>query len=354
MAGDAASGWQACAAVAGVGRINRKYQLLRDDDARLFALRFPGLWKLTAQEFDEAARSRPAVRTQQAHAVEKNSHLENGEILNCAGVTGFRGFFLNLIQELREREIKITLHGDVGNFLVEQSALQRFVGSCQRGKRGDDIGISCGRLAAGKFGDFIGDSCHQLLMRMQNLLRDAFLEERRIERQLPFVFVLITVRRDQVRAIRRTVDGHFALRAAADSTDFFAFGRTVANRLALFTNRTVQWLSPDGKRKPEAYARPGRKQKPKARSGHDDFFLKAPSGDNQQKRAHGEKGQPVDPQVSYAGTPQDHTARNIDEIACRDEIADHVEKLGHGLTRKNVTRKKDTRQDGKKSQLHGL
>src|SRR5579863_6622760 len=97
-----------------------------------------------------------------------------------------------------------------------------------------------------------------------------------------------------------------------------------------------------------------KKTKTKAWSGHDDFLLKAPRGDYQQKRAHGEERQPVQPQVSDAGTAQNHSARDIDEIARRNEITDHIEEFGHGLPRKNVTRKKNTWQDRQKRQLHGL
>lgn len=77
-------------------------------------------------------------------------------------------------------------------------------------------------------------------MRVENFLRDSFLEEWRFGRERPLVLVFIAMRGDQIAALRRAADGDFASRTAAERTDLFSFGRTVARRLALFTDWTVQ------------------------------------------------------------------------------------------------------------------
>lgn len=52
------------------------------------------------------------------------------------------------------------------------------------------------------------------------------------------MLILVTMRSDQVRAIHGTIDGDFAVGAAADRADFFAFGRTETIRLAFLADRT--------------------------------------------------------------------------------------------------------------------
>src|SRR6267142_2812895 len=51
---------------------------------------------------------------------------------------------------------------------------------------------------------------------------------------------------------------------------------------------------------------------------------------------------------------QNYSAGDIDEIASGNEIAQPVEKLGHGLQRENVSGKKDAGQNGQERQLHGF
>jgi hypothetical protein len=86
---------------------------------------------------------------------------------------------------------------------------------------------------------------HQLLMGVKDVLRDGFVEERCVFRQRALVFVFVAVRGDEISAVGRTADGDFALRAAADGTDFFALGGAIARGFALLTNRTVQAIPLD-------------------------------------------------------------------------------------------------------------
>jgi hypothetical protein len=52
------------------------------------------------------------------------------------------------------------------------------------------------------------------------------------------VLVLITMRGEQVRAIRRAIDRYFAAGTAADGADGFALGRTKTVGLAFFADWT--------------------------------------------------------------------------------------------------------------------
>jgi len=46
-----------------------------------------------------------------------------------------------------------------------------------------------------------------------------------------------------MRTIRGTIDGHFALGAAADGADFLALGRTISGGFAFFTDGTGHEVS---------------------------------------------------------------------------------------------------------------
>jgi len=63
------------------------------------------------------------------------------------------------------------------------------------------------------------------------------------------MLILVTVRGNQVTAIRRTGDRNFPLRAAAHRADLLCLGRTKTSRFSLFTNWTKQIRSP-GRPKP--------------------------------------------------------------------------------------------------------
>jgi hypothetical protein len=145
-------------------------------------------------------------------------------------------------------------------------------------------------------------------MRVKNFLRNSLVEERRLLGKSSLMFVFVTVRGDKIGAAGRTVDGDLALGAAADGTNFFAFGGTIAGRLAFFADRTVQTIPLDfadttnGNRNSAGYDGPAIKTKQRrlspvarARSGHDDFVVKAACGDDQKKRPDRKKSETVEP-----------------------------------------------------------
>ena len=102
------------------------------------------------------------------------------------------------------------------------------------------------------------------------------------------------------------------------------------------------------------YRSTARNTKVAGRSGHDDFVLEATRGDDEQKAAHSEEGERIRPEMDDTGAAQNHAACDVDEIAGGNEIAERVEKLGHGLARENISGKKDAWQNGEKRELHGF
>src|ERR1035438_5371607 len=89
-------------------------------------------------------------------------------------------------------------------------------------------------------------------------------------------------------------------------------------------------------------------------SRHDDLILEPSRRNHQQYRPDREERQRIGPQVRPACPAQNNSPRNIDEISCRYEVTQRIEKLRHGLPREDISRKKDTRKNRKKSQLHSL
>ena len=55
-----------------------------------------------------------------------------------------------------------------------------------------------------------------------------------------------------------------------------------------------------------------------------------------------------------AGSAEDDATRDVDVIRGGNEIADGIEKGGHGLTRENISREENAGENGQKSELHGL
>jgi len=72
---------------------------------------------------------------------------------------------------------------------------------------------------------------------------------------------------------------------------------------------------------------------------HDHFLLEAAGGHYQQKTADGEERQGIEPELGEAGAAENDAARDVDVIAGGDEIAEDVEKCGHGFAREDVPRK---------------
>src|SRR5262249_4166444 len=88
--------------------------------------------------------------------------------------------------------------------------------------------------------------------------------------------------------------------------------------------------------------------------GHDDFFVETARGADEKEDAYGKESESIEPEMMNGGPAKDDGARDVDEIAGWDEIADHVKHFGHRFAREDVPGEKDAWQNGQESQLHGL
>src|SRR5713101_7854467 len=57
-------------------------------------------------------------------------------------------------------------------------------------------------------------------------------------------------------------------------------------------------------------------------SRHDDFVLEAAGGDDEEHRAHEEKGDGIDPEMHPARAAEDDAAGDVDEISGGDEVTE--------------------------------
>ena len=89
-------------------------------------------------------------------------------------------------------------------------------------------------------------------------------------------------------------------------------------------------------------------------SRHDDFVMEAARGEDEEESAHGKEGEGVGPEMDPTGAAKNDAASDVDEVGSGNEIAEDVEKLGHGFPREDVAGEKDTGKDGKEGELHRL
>jgi len=109
---------------------------------------------------------------------------------------------------------------------------------------GENVGVYGGGLDGAELGDGECQRGQELLMGIDDVLRDFFIEQRSIGGQGALMFVLVTVGRNKIGAVGGAIDGDFALRAAADGADFFALGGTEAGGFALVADRAGHGISP--------------------------------------------------------------------------------------------------------------
>src|SRR5580700_6136667 len=93
-------------------------------------------------------------------------------------------------------------------------------------------------MRGGKFCRRECQSGKQILVSVDDLLGNLDVQERVAPRERSLMLILVAVGRDQVRAVRGTVDGNFALRTAADGADLLALRRTESCCFSFLTDRT--------------------------------------------------------------------------------------------------------------------
>src|SRR5437588_10670185 len=85
-------------------------------------------------------------------------------------------------------------------------------------------------------------------MSVKDVLRDGFVEQGSVARDVARMLVFVAMRGDEVRAVGRAIHRDFALGAAADRANLFPLGGAEARSLAFFTDRTGHRHSSSGTR----------------------------------------------------------------------------------------------------------
>jgi len=235
--------------------------LLGNNDAGLLTLEFGGFWKLATKEFYEAARTRAAVGAQQTHAVEKNQQIENFRVLEDGRTGALRLLFFDFGDKADQCGIEFARQWCVRGFFVDDAGAQRFVGLGKRLESGEDVGVHGSGLDSAKLGDGEGQRGHELLVSVDDILRDFFTEQRSVRGQGALMAVFVAVGGDEIRTIGRAVNGDFALGATADRADFFAFGRAEAGGFAPIADRAGHGISSSFQNNQAGYAAPPQKTK---------------------------------------------------------------------------------------------
>ncbi len=146
--------------------------------------------------------------------------------------------FFDFVEEYGERGVEFAGQRSSRRLFVDEAGCQCFVGLGKSLKGRQNIRVrGCG-LRGTEFGDRKCERGHELLMGVDDVLWDFFVEERSIPKDAALVIVFVAVSREEVGAVGRAVYGDFALGAATDGADLLRFGGTEARGFAFFTNRT--------------------------------------------------------------------------------------------------------------------
>src|SRR5713226_4799915 len=221
---------------------------LWNNDAGLFALELGSGGELAAEEFDEAARTRAAVGAQQSHAVEKNQQIENVRIFEAHRCGAFGLLFFDFGEKGNQSSVEFARERSDRRFFVNDAGTERLVSFGESLDGREYIGIRCGGLDGAEFGDGESHGGHQLLMCVDDVLRNLLVQQWSVRRNLALVLVFVAMGGDQIGAVRRAIDSDFALGAAADGADLFAFCGAKSCGFAFFTDRTGHRISYDSMR----------------------------------------------------------------------------------------------------------
>lgn len=205
---------------------------------------------------DEAASAGTAVGAEEAHAVEEDEERENFGVFDRRRVrrygriacerVGVGGIEFRFVEESGQSGIEFALDGRDRWLFVKNARRERFEGLGEGLESGEDVGVGGVRASGAKFRSGEGNSGKNSLLHVDVVARNFDVEKRRIGGELALMFVFVAMRGDEVAAIRRAVDGDFAIGAAADGANLFALGRAKTRFFALFTDRTAHGRSCTG------------------------------------------------------------------------------------------------------------
>ncbi len=176
--------------------------------------------------------------------------------------------FLDFRDESDHCGVELSWERLVRRFFVDDAGAQRFVSLGEGLDGAEDVGIHGGGLDGAEFGDGESECGHQLLVGVDDILRDFFVEQRRVRWQGALVPVFVTVGGKEIGAIGGAVDSDFALGAAADGADFLTLSRAKANCFALFANRAGHGVSSLFPNNRAGYAAPQQKTKKRRATAH--------------------------------------------------------------------------------------
>jgi hypothetical protein len=89
---------------------------------------------------------------------------------------------------------------------------------------GEHVGVGGVMMREAEFRDRESECRHQLLIDMNCIAGNLYVEQWRIGGERTRMLVFVAMCRDQIGAVDRTIDRDFTLLTAADGADFFAFG----------------------------------------------------------------------------------------------------------------------------------
>ena len=191
-----------------------------------------------AQKFDERARARPPVGAQPPETEKEHQEVENFRVLQRGKLRMLRRVFLFLLDEFRERGIKPRGHGNLRRFFVVNSGEERAARLRHGLHGGEHVRVGEGTLIRGVDEHGVSKARQHGLPRVNQIGGERYVRERDFAFGERFRMALLpAVRRDQIGAIARAVDGHFALGSAVDGADFFALGGAIALGAPLVADR---------------------------------------------------------------------------------------------------------------------
>ena len=136
----------------------------------------------------------------------------------------------------RKRAVEFAAEHAVRRLLVIDAGHQGAIRFGEGFDGSEHIGVGCVVMRDAEFRDREREGRHQLLVDVNRIARNLYVEQRRVGRQRARVFVFVAMGGDQISAIDRAVDDDFALFSAADGADFFAFGGAESFRFSLFAD----------------------------------------------------------------------------------------------------------------------
>src|SRR5258708_2368975 len=169
--------------------------------------------------------------------------MEKFGVCEAEGAGAFGLLLLDFGNEGEQWSVEFARQRRIRRFFVDDAGAQRLVGLGKGVNGREDVIVHGGGLDGAEFGDREGQRGHELLVGVDDILRDFFVEQRSVRGQRALVLVFVAVGGDEIGAVRRAIDRDFTLGAAANGADLFALGGAEASGFALFADGTGHGIS---------------------------------------------------------------------------------------------------------------